>query len=112
MKIQKELSKISKDLEKMSRRIQKLTSSIPKEKSKVKNASMLKPVGPLKGKKTGTQKVLGMIGKSKKGIDAQTLIKKTGFEDKKIRNIIFKAQKEGKIERVGRGVYKSSKRSF
>ena len=50
-----------------------------------------------------------MIKKSKTGIDAGTLIKKTGFDDKKIRNILFKALKEGKIERVGRGVYKSSK---
>jgi hypothetical protein len=109
MKIQKELAKISKDLEKMSRRIKKLTASIPKAKGRSKKVSMPKPVAGKKGKKSGTQTVLDMVRKSKKGIDAQTLIKKTGFEDKKIRNIIFKAQKEGKIERVGRGVYKISK---
>ena len=109
MKIQKELTKISKDLEKMSRRIKKLTASIPKAKGRAKKVSMPKPVAGKKGKKSGTQTVLGMIGKSKTGIAAGSLIKKTGFEDKKIRNIIFKAQKEGKIERVGRGVYKISK---
>ena len=109
MKIQKELIKISKDLERMSRQIQKLTSSIAKEKGRAQKASMPKPVAPSKGKKSGTQTVLDMIKKSKTGIDAGTLIKKTGFEDKKIRNILFKAWKEGKIERVGRGVYKSSK---
>jgi hypothetical protein len=109
MKIQKELTKISKDLEKMSRQIQKLTSSIAKEKGTAQRASMPKPVAPNKGKKSGTQTVLDMIKKSKTGIDAGTLIKKTGFEDKKIRNIIFKAWKEEKIERVGRGVYKISK---
>ena len=109
MKIQKELTKISKDLEKMSRRIQKLTSSISKGKGREKKASMPNPVVTRKGKKSGTQTVLAMIGKSKTGIAAGTLIKKTGFEDKKIRNIIFKAQKEGKIERVGRGIYKISK---
>ena len=109
MKIQKELAKISKDLEKMSKRIQKLTASIPKAKGRAKKASMPKPVAASRGKKSGTQTVLGMIEKSKKGIGAGTLIKKTGFGDKKIRNIIFKAWKEGKIERVGRGIYKSSK---
>jgi hypothetical protein len=109
MKIQKELTKISKDLEKMSRQIQKLTSSIAKEKGTAQRASMPKPVAPKKGKKSGTQTVLDMIKKSKTGIDAGALIKKTGFEDKKIRNIIFKAWKEEKIERVGRGVYKISK---
>jgi hypothetical protein len=109
MKIQKELAKISKDLEKMSRRIKKLTASIPKLKGKAPKASMFKPVVTPRGKKSGTRTVLDMIKKSKTGIAAGTLIKKTGFDDKKIRNIIFKAEKEGKIERVGRGVYKSSK---
>jgi len=109
MKIQKELDEISRDLEKMSRRIKKLTASIPKAKGKAPKASMFKPVVTPRGKKSGIQTVLDMIKKSKTGIAAGTLIKKTGFDDKKIRNIIFKAQKEGKIERVGRGVYKSSK---
>ena len=106
MSIQKELTKISKDLEKMSRRIKKLTASIPKGKGRAPKASMPKPVAIPRGKISGTQTVLGMIGKSKKGIGTGALIKKTGFDGKKIHNIIFKAQKEGKIERVGRGVYK------
>lgn len=109
MKIQQELTRISKDLEKMSRRIKKLTASIPKAKGRAKKVSMPKPVAGKKGKKSGTQTVLGMIGKSKTGIAAGSLIKKTGFEDKKIRNILFKAWKDGRIERVGRGVYKISK---
>jgi len=54
---------------------------------------MFKPVAASRGKKSGTQTVLDMIKKSKTGIAAGALIKKTGFEDKKIRNIIFKAQK-------------------
>ena len=109
MKIQKELAKISKDLEKMSRRIKKLTASIPKGKSKAPKASMFKPVAGPRGKQSGTQTVLDMIKKSKAGIAAGALIKKTGYEDKKIRNILFKAWKDGRIERVGRGVYKISK---
>jgi predicted Rossmann fold nucleotide-binding protein DprA/Smf involved in DNA uptake len=109
MKIKKELVKISKDLEKISREIQKLTSSITKEKGKAQKASMPKPVAPNKSKKSGTQTVLDMIKKSKKGIGTETLINKTGFDGKKIHNTLFKALKEGKIERVGRGVYKSSK---
>jgi hypothetical protein len=109
MKIQKELVKISKDLEKLSRLVQKLTASIPKTKGRAQKASMPKPVAPQKGKKSGTQTVLDMIKKSKTGIAAGSLIKKTGFEDKQIRNILFKAWEDGKIERVGRGVYKSSK---
>ena len=109
MQIQKEMARISKDLQKMSRRIQKLTSFIPKQKSRAQKAKMSRPVARQKGKKSGIQTVLDMVRKSKKGIDVRSLIKKTGFEDKKIRNIIFKAEKEGKIERVRRGFYKASK---
>lgn len=44
---------------------------------------------------TATDQVLKIIKRSKKGVDVQTLIKKTGFEDKKIRNILFTASKLG-----------------
>jgi len=46
-----------------------------------------------------------LIKRAKKGADVPTLIKKTGFEDKKIRNIVFRAFKQGKIKKVGRGIY-------
>ena len=109
MQIKKEMARISKDLQKMSRRIQKLTTSIPNIKGRAKKVNMPRPVAAPRGKKSGTQTVLGMIKKSKAGIAAETLIKKTGYEDKKIRNILFRAWKDGKIERVRRGVYKASK---
>ena len=54
---------------------------------------------------TATDKVLGIIKRSKKGVDAPTLMKKTGFEDKKVRNILMRASKQGKIKRVARGIY-------
>jgi len=109
MKTQKELAKISKDLVKISRKLQELTSSINKEKRRASKAGIPKSVTPGKRKITGTKTVLEIVRNSTKGINAQTLIKKTGFEDKTIRNIIFKALKGGKIERVGWGVYKSCK---
>lgn len=33
------------------------------------------------------------------------MINVTGFEDKKIRNIVHKAMKQGKIKRTGMGTY-------
>jgi len=29
----------------------------------------------------------------------------TGFDDKKVRNIVFRASKEGRIKKSGRGIY-------
>jgi hypothetical protein len=46
-----------------------------------------------------------IINRSKKGVDVPTLIKKTGFDDKKVRNIIYQNYKLGRIKRVGKGIY-------
>ncbi|MCG6945460.1 MAG: hypothetical protein LJE87_08940 [Deltaproteobacteria bacterium] len=67
---------------------------------------------PAKAKKakklTATAKVLKVIKGYKKGVDIPTLKKKTGFADTKIRAIIHRATKEGKIKRLTRGVYASA----
>ena len=54
---------------------------------------------------TATDKILRIVKQSKKGVDVPTLKKKTGFDDKKVRNIVFRASKEGKIKKSGRGIY-------
>jgi len=65
---------------------------------------------PVKKKAAGitdTDKVLNIIKRSKKGVPVQTLIEKTGFNAKKVANIVFRAFKEGKIKRAGKGIYTS-----
>jgi uncharacterized Zn finger protein len=54
---------------------------------------------------TDTAKILDIIKRSKKGLDVAALQQKTGYNEKKIRNMIYKAHKEGKIRRAGRGIY-------
>ena len=54
---------------------------------------------------TATDQILGIIKRFKKGVDVPTLKEKTGFDDKKVRNIVFRASKEGKIKKSGRGIY-------
>ena len=54
---------------------------------------------------TATDQILKIIKRSKKGVDVPTLKEKTGFDDKKVRNIVFRAAKEGRIKKSGRGIY-------
>jgi hypothetical protein len=54
---------------------------------------------------TASNKVLNIIKRSRKGVDVPTLMKKTQLADKTVRNILFKASKQGKIKRAGRGIY-------
>jgi len=54
---------------------------------------------------SATEAVLGIIKKSGKGIDTGTLREETGYNNRKIWDIVHRAYKEGKIKKVGRGTY-------
>ena len=58
---------------------------------------------------TDTAKILNIIKRSKKGVGVAILKQKTGFDEKKIRNVIYKAHNEGIIRRAVRGVYLGTK---
>ena len=49
--------------------------------------------------------VLDTIKHTKQGIGFAAIQAKTGFDEKKIRNIIFRLNKIGKIKRKSRGIY-------
>ena len=61
---------------------------------------------PAKLSASGT--VLAIVKRSRKGIDTATLKKKTGFEGRKVRDIIFRLRKQGKIKSERRGLYVKS----
>jgi len=78
----------------------------PAKKKAVKKAAAAKAPAPKKAVEvTATDQVMNIIKRSKKGVDVPTLKKKTGFDDKKVRNIVFRAAKEGRIKKSGRGIY-------
>jgi hypothetical protein len=83
----------------------------PAKKAPAKKVSAKKAPAKKAGAKkkatqlTATDKILQIVKRSKKGVDVPTLKKKSGFDDKKVRNIVFRASKEGKIKKSGRGLY-------
>jgi hypothetical protein len=62
-------------------------------------------VGPRKNAVTAVDLVFNTIKRSPQGLSFAGIQAKTGFGDKKIRNIIFRLNKIGKIKRKSRGVY-------
>jgi len=42
----------------------------------------------------------------RKGADLADIQAKTGFGEKKLRNIIFRLHKQGRIQRLSRGIYR------
>lgn len=57
---------------------------------------------------TAVDIVFETIRRSRKGLGFADIQAKTGFGEKKIRNIIFRLNKIGKIKRKSRGIYVAS----
>jgi ATP-dependent RNA circularization protein (DNA/RNA ligase family) len=109
----KDLQAISNKLTKLANQTEKLAAELGKSKKpaakSVQTTTKAKTVtkkAPAKvAKKTDTEKVLEIINRSKKGVDTATLMKKTGFNQKKVRNMLNRTFKQGKITRVAKGIY-------
>ena len=57
---------------------------------------------------TSSDMALDVIKRFRKGVGFAEIRNRTGFREKKLRNIIFRLHKMGKIIRKGRGVYIAS----
>lgn len=116
MIFKKDLMALKKGIRAIGKKVENLLNAFGKDvKAKVTKASKakavkVKPVKKAPAKKkavkvTATDQVLKIINRSKKGVDNATLMKKTGFDAKKVRNIVFRTLKEGRIQRADRGIY-------
>jgi uncharacterized Zn finger protein len=99
---------------KAPKRVSKRKKSImPLSKKPKAGPAPRKPAGKTPTKKAAPKKrdrsifdtVVGTIKRSKKGITAAGIRKKTGLDDTQIRNIVYKAKKQGRIKNLKRGVY-------
>jgi len=88
----------------------------PKKKAAVKKAPAKKAPPKKKAVKkapakkaakgaTAYDKVVDIIKRSKTGVDNASLMKKTGFDAKKVANIIYKAKNKKDIKAIKKGVY-------
>ena len=112
MKIAQDLKALQKELKHLSNKVEKLITVVGKsQKTKAtpkttKKAPAKKALAKKKtAQPTATDQILRIINRSKKGVDTATLMKKTGFNQKKVRNILQRTYKQGKITRLEKGIY-------
>lgn len=114
--LKRSLQAISKDLKSLTLRTEKVIKMLGKlEKGQTKagvrkktaaKSVVARKVITKKGKSpSATETVLKIIMKSKKGVGTAAIQEKTGFKNRKIWDIVHRAGKEGKIKKVGRGIY-------
>jgi hypothetical protein len=89
-----------KDVDRLMAKLERLENLI---KQSADNAGIR--MGRRKTAMTAIDVVLDAIKRSKQGIGFASIQAKTGFDEKKIRNIIFRLNKIGKIKRKSRGLY-------
>jgi hypothetical protein len=119
--LKKDLQALNRDIKAIENKMDKLIAAV--EKSETIKAPKKPAAKPIKAKTTkrapakkapakkraaqptATDQLLNIIKRSKKGVNAATLMTKTGFDLKKVRNILQRTYKQGKIKRVGKGIY-------
>ena len=84
---------------------QQKTKGEAAKKPFAKKGAAKKPAAKKAPRVTATDQVLKIVKRSKKGVDVPTLMKKTGLQERTVRNIVFRAFKQGKIKRVAKGLY-------
>jgi hypothetical protein len=100
-----------KDVEKILDRLDRLESLIksttgaPKGKRGVRNDAAKTKIASRKPAMTASDIVLDYLKNSRNGASFADIRSETGFEDKKLRNIIFRLHKLKKIKRLNRGSY-------
>ncbi len=116
--LKKDLTAVLKGLDVLSKKVDGLVATLSQtekkpqvKKSKAAPKQVAKKAAPkvvVKKKKspqTDSDKVFQVIKRYKKGADVPKIKARTGFNDKKISNIIHRAFKRGMIKRLGRGLY-------
>jgi len=92
----------------------KQSAPVKSPKPASKKARSVKKAAPKVGREeaakptTAVDTVLNIISRSPKGVNTGAIKTKTGYDQKKISNIIYKLKKQGKINAIQKGVYVKS----
>jgi len=114
--IEKGLEGLAQRTKDMQRLLDNLEQALAVEQTKARRAPVRKKAirrTPAKkpsarkrpSKSTGTDVVLAIIGKSRKGATTAQIKAKTGYSERKIWDIVNRLKKQGKIKSEKKGVY-------
>lgn len=96
-----------KDIDRLLERIDRLEALIQRAAGPgaARNAGGSERRSRPKGEATAADTVLAVVRRAGREIGFADIKKQSGFEDKKLRNIIYRLSKLDRIRRVRRGVY-------
>jgi putative endonuclease len=112
--LKKDLQAVKKEINALIKKTESLLKAVEKlDKPKAKPAKTKAPK-KVPAKKAAVKKaapvttadtVLEIITGSEEGVNTESLMKKTGYNQKKIANLVYKLKKQGKIKSPEKGIY-------
>jgi len=93
-----------KDLDKLQARLDQIERLLKTAAPRGSSTSKTKGTGK-SAPTTALDTVFGVIKRSRNGASFKDIQVKTGYDDKKIRNVIFRLNKMERIKRKRRGIY-------
>jgi DNA repair exonuclease SbcCD ATPase subunit len=109
----RQLKALTRDTERLAKKFDRLQKAQVAKKPKVKRRARpaKKRVTKRAPQISASEAVLGIIKRSAKGVDTGTLRKKTGFQGRKVRDILYRLKKQRKIRSPRKGVYVKTARA-
>jgi hypothetical protein len=101
----KSLKVLEEKTKQMAKKVDKLEKAQAPKAAKGEPKAAKKAIAKKPTRVSASETVLAIIKSSRKGIDTATLKKKTGFEGRKVGDIIFRLRKQGKIKSERKGLY-------
>ena len=106
MNLKNELKAVEKQLQALTKKVEKMLAAVETtEKPKAAQKAPAKAPAKKTNTSSAIDAVIGVIKRSKKAIDIETLKTKTGLQGQKLHNIVYILKKQGKIKSAGKGVY-------
>lgn len=99
------IEKLQKQFSEMAKKHPKIPAKKATAKKAVAKKTVARKVAPKRAGATASDKVLAIVNRSKKGVDSANVMKKTGFDKKKVANIFARMKKQGKIKNSAKGIY-------
>lgn len=107
-KLKKDLQAVNKELAALIKKTDALMSAVDKigtQKTEKKTKEKKVPAAKKTATKSAFDTVLGIVGRYRKGVTVTRIQELTGYDAKKIANIVYKGKKRGQIKSVDKGVY-------
>lgn len=106
-KLKNNLKAVNKELNALAKKTENLVKTLEKiDKPKAVPPKPIKKTALKKSdKKTAFDIAMGIIRRSRKGVSVNQLKEKTGYDAKKIANLVYKGTQKKLIKSIRKGVY-------